>query len=190
MGLARTAATAPVGARACGGRTARSSNRGTPSRASGEEREMTSLRSRALLYASATTLLATITWLDRVTGYDFGFFVFYFLPVALVAWYATRRAALLVALAAGGCWYLADLSSHHPYLHWEALTNLLSLLTAALALSQIRADLVRREEFLDVVSHDLRAPLGALVGQAQVLRKKVGGDAFVAARVESILRCA
>lgn len=151
---------------------------------------MTSGRSRALLHAGATTLLATITWLDHLTGYDFGFISFYFLPVAMVAWYGTRRAALLIALAAGGCWYLVDLSSHHPGLQWEALANLLSLLVAALLLAQVRADLTRREQFLDVVSHDLRAPLGALVGQAQVLRKKVGGDAFVAARVESILRCA
>jgi two-component system, OmpR family, phosphate regulon sensor histidine kinase PhoR len=68
--------------------------------------------------------------------------------------------------------------------------RLVSYLTAALTLSHIRSDLRQREELLDVVSHDLRAPLGALVGQAKMLGKRADGDAFATARVEAILRCA
>jgi signal transduction histidine kinase len=156
---------------------------------------MTSGRRRALLYPGVAALLAVVTWLDYVTGFEFGFFVFYFAPVALAAWYGTRRAGLAIAIVAGACWYLSDRLSLHPYsndylIYWETFMRLVSFLTTALTLSQIRSDLRKREELLDVVSHDLRAPLGALVGQAQVLGKQAGGDTFVAARVEAILRCA
>jgi len=156
---------------------------------------VTSGRTRALPYAGAAALLVLVTWLDYATGYEFGFFVFYFAPVALAAWYGSRRAGLAMAVAAGVCWYLSDALSKHPYssaylIYWETFMHLVSFLTTALLLSQIRGDLKKREELLDVVSHDLRAPLGALVGQAQVLGTRAGGDAFVAARVGAILRCA
>jgi signal transduction histidine kinase len=156
---------------------------------------MTSGRGRTWLYLGAALVLGAVTWLDYVTGYEFGFFIFYFVPVALTAWYGSRSVGLAMAIVAGGCWYLSDWLSHTPYsraylIYWETFMRLASFVTTALTVSQIRSDLRRREELLDVVSHDLRAPLGALVGQAQVLGQRSGGDAFVQARVESILRCA
>ena len=156
---------------------------------------MTVRSRRVLLYVGAPALLAAITWADYATGDELGFFVFYFAPVALAAWYGGRREGLFFAVAAAACWFLSDRLSHTPYsraffLYWETFMRLVSFLTTALTLSQIRNDLRRRDELLDVVSHDLRAPLGALVGQAQVLAKRSGGDAFVSARVEAILRCA
>jgi signal transduction histidine kinase len=156
---------------------------------------MRSLRKPLLLDAGAAVLLAGVTWLDYVTGYELGFFVFYFLPVALVAWYGTRKGGIAVAVAAALCWHLADRLSLHPYssaslIYWETFMRLVSFLAVAVTIARIRTDLGRREELLDVVSHDLRSPLAALQGQAQVLGRRAGGDAFVAARVESILRCA
>jgi signal transduction histidine kinase len=156
---------------------------------------MTTRARRLVLWGGAPALLAAITWADYVTGYELGFFVFYFAPVALAAWYGSREAGLACALAAGACWYVSDRLSHHPYsnaflIYWETFMRLVSFATTGLTLSQIRSDLKKREELLDVISHDLRAPLGALVGQAQVLGKRAGGDAFVAARAEAILRCA
>jgi len=31
--------------------------------------------------------LALIGWLDYITGYEFVFFIFYFIPVAIATWY-------------------------------------------------------------------------------------------------------
>jgi signal transduction histidine kinase len=148
-----------------------------------------------LLYPAAALLLAVITFVDYVTGYELGFFVFYFVPVSLAAWYGSRRAGLFFAFASGACWFLSDRLSLHPYsnallIYWETLMRLVSYLTTALTLSHIRSDLRQREELLHVVSHDLRAPLGALVGQARALQRRAGADAFSAARVEAILRSA
>ena len=121
---------------------------------------------RPLPYAGISALLAVITWADYATGYELGFFVFYFAPVALAAWYGSRTAGVLFAVLAGGCWFLSDLLTQHPYsnallIYWETFMRLVSFLTTALALSKIRSDLRRREEVLDVISHDLRAPLVA-----------------------------
>jgi signal transduction histidine kinase len=150
---------------------------------------------RALVYLGVPALLASITWADYATGYELGFFVFYFAPVALAAWYGGRTAGLAFAFAAAAGWYASDLLSHHPYsnallIYWETFIRLVSYLVTAGTLSRIRADLRRREELLEVISHDLRSPLGLVVGQAQLLRKRARADAFVSARVEAILRSA
>jgi signal transduction histidine kinase len=151
--------------------------------------------SRWLLHAGTLALLAAITWADYATGYELGFFVFYFAPVALAAWYGSRTAGLVFAAAAGAGWYLSDLLSNHPYsnpllIYWETFIRLVSFVITGLALSQIRSDLRRREELLDVISHDLRGPLGALVAQAELVRRRSPADAFASARAEAILRCA
>jgi len=146
------------------------------------------------LYVGAAALLAAITWIDYVTGYELGLFVLYFAPVALVAWYGRRSAGLWFAVAAGACWFVVDWLNKPPYakpllIYWETFMRTASFVAIAAALGRIRSDLARREELLDVISHDLRSPLSVLVGQAQLLRRRLGHDAFVAARVDAILRC-
>jgi signal transduction histidine kinase len=150
---------------------------------------------RFLLCAGTPVLLAAITFADYATGPEFGFFVFYIAPVALAAWYGSRALGVAYAMAAGACWFLVDRLSHTPYsnalfIYWETFMRLVSFLVTALTLSQIRSDLRKREELLDVISHDLRSPLGALTFQAQVLAKRCAADGFVAPRAEAILRCA
>ncbi len=150
---------------------------------------------RSWLYAGAAALLAAITWIDYVTGYEFGFFIFYFVPVALAAWYGSRGAGIAFAVVAGICWYLSDRLSLHPYsnawlIYWETFMHMVSFLTIAVTLAHVRSNLRHRRDLLHVVSHDLRSPLSALVGQATLLKKRSGGDPFTGARVEAILRCA
>ena len=147
------------------------------------------------VYAAAGALLAGITWVDYVTGYELGLFVLYFVPVGIVAWWGSRRVAVLFALLAAACWYASDRLSGHAYSHaalvyWETFMRLVSYLTTALTLSMIREGTRRRDDLLRVVSHDLRAPLGALSGQAQILRARGGTDPWVAARADAILRSA
>jgi hypothetical protein len=128
------------------------------------------LRARpSLVLAVTAALLAFTTWLDYVTGYELGFFIFYFLPVSLAAWLVGRRAGVAVALASGSCWFLSDRMAHHPYsnalfIYWETAMRLASYLTTALTLARIRADTVARqglEARLDAAQRELeqlRAP--------------------------------
>ncbi len=150
-------------------------------------------RRKPLLYVTAAAVLGLITWVDSVTDYELGLFVFYFLPVAMAAWWGSRRAGVIFALASGACWYLSDrLSgtpySHTLYLYWETAMRLVSYLLIAVALGQVRTALRRQQELLRVVSHDLRSPLSALAGQAQLLAARAEAGSWVAARAEALQR--
>lgn len=106
---------------------------------------------RAIILVS-TILLLLIGWLDFITGYEFGFFIFYFIPVAISSWYGGKKEGIIVAAASAVCWYISDKYTHHPYSHsyfiyWEMFMRLISFLTTALTLSRIRS-LVLNEERL------------------------------------------
>lgn len=114
-------------------------------------------------------VLALIGWLDYITGYEFGFFIFYFIPVAIASWYCGRWAGLEIALGSAVVWYLSDKYTHHPYSHayfiyWEMFMRLLSFLTTALTLSRIR-DMVLNEERLLAELLSTRKELASVVGE-------------------------
>jgi K+-sensing histidine kinase KdpD len=95
-------------------------------------------------------VLLLIGWLDYITGYEFGFFIFYFIPVAIAAWYCGPKDGICIAIASAVCWYLSDRLTHHPYskayfIYWEMFMRLISFLTTSMTLSKIR-DLVLKEE--------------------------------------------
>jgi hypothetical protein len=101
--------------------------------------------------ACTAGVLAFITWLDFITGYEFGFFIFYFIPVSMAAWLVGRRTGVAFALASGACWFLSDRLANHPYsnalfIYWETVMRLVSYLTTALTLARIRADNVERAQ--------------------------------------------
>lgn len=120
--------------------------------------------------ASTAGVLAFITWLDFITGYELGFFIFYFIPVSLAAWLVGRRAGVFFAVASGACWFLSDRLANHPYsnsyfIYWETVMRLGSYLTTALTLARIRADTVERKrlearlsEALDELGRPRRSP--------------------------------
>jgi K+-sensing histidine kinase KdpD len=99
---------------------------------------------------ASLAVLFIIGWLDYITGYEFGFFIFYFIPVAIAAWYCGSKDGIFIAISSAICWYLSDRFTHHPYSHayfvyWEMFMRLLSFLTTAMTLSKIR-NLVLNEE--------------------------------------------
>ena len=107
-------------------------------------------RTAAMLLSAV--ILLVLSLLDYVTGYEFGFFIFYFVPVAVAAWYGGRKEGIAMAVMCGICWYISDRLTHHPYsrpylIYWETFMRLVSFLTTSLTLSRIR-DLVLNEEQL------------------------------------------
>jgi K+-sensing histidine kinase KdpD len=96
--------------------------------------------------------LFVIGWLDFITGYEFGFFIFYFIPVSISAWFNGRKSGLLIACISAACWYISDFYSHHPYsksylIYWEMWIRWLSFLTIALTMAKMR-ELMDREKQL------------------------------------------
>lgn len=100
----------------------------------------------AALLAGAAALLALITCIDWATGYEFELFVFYYLPVAIAAWFASRRWGIAFGLAAAISWYLSDRLSGHVYssawlAYWESFIRLVAFLVIALTVAKIRESL-------------------------------------------------
>lgn len=98
--------------------------------------------------------LFVIAWVDFITGYEFGFFIFYFIPVSISAWLIGRNAGLLMACMSAACWYLSDFYSHHPYskaylIYWEMWIRWLTFLTTAFTVAKIR-ELMDREKQLKI----------------------------------------
>jgi hypothetical protein len=103
--------------------------------------------------AVTLAVLGCIGALDYVTGYEFGFFIFYFIPVAISSWYCGRRQGLQIAFGSAIVWYLSDKYTHHPYSHayfiyWEMFMRLLSFLTTTLTISRIRSMVMNEERML------------------------------------------
>lgn len=123
--------------------------------------------------AVSFALLGCIGWLDYITGYEFGFFIFYFIPVAISSWYCGRRLGLQIAFGSAIVWYLSDKYTHHPYSHsyfiyWEMFMRLLSFLTTTLTISRIRTMVLNEERMLSELL-DVR-------GELDRLRQEKGGD--------------
>jgi hypothetical protein len=105
-----------------------------------------------VMLVSAVILLA-LGWLDFVTGYEFGFFIFYFIPVAIAAWYGGRKQGISMAVSAAVCWFISDKLTSHPYsrayfVYWETFMRLASFLTTSLTLSRIRSLVLNEESLL------------------------------------------
>lgn len=103
--------------------------------------------------AVSFAVLGCIGGLDYITGYEFGFFIFYFIPVAISSWYCGRRLGLQVAFGSAIVWYLSDKFTHHPYSHsyliyWEMFMRLISFLTTTLTIARIRTMVLKEEQML------------------------------------------
>jgi K+-sensing histidine kinase KdpD len=105
---------------------------------------------RRLLQVGSFALLVLLGWLDYVTGYEFGFFIFYFIPVSIAAWWGGRGPGLLMGCLSAIAWFVADRLTNHTYRHaylvyWETFMRLASFITTALTLSKIRETVDARQ---------------------------------------------
>jgi len=149
-------------------------------------------------------VVALIGFVDLITGPDYGFAFFYFIPIVPVAWRAGRIAGLVVATAAAAMWFLADASIKPAQewgpVAWNAASRLAIFLGGAYLLDRVRKEQLRsqaideqRDEFLRVLEHELPVPAQDMIeslnaaqargslGAADVeaLRQKAGSLLFL-----------
>ena len=103
----------------------------------------------SLLASFLSTVLVGV--LDYLTGFEFGFSIFYLIPVTLSVWTLGREWATAVSAFCAVSWFLADLAAGHTYSHllipyWNALIRFGFFLIIALALHGLRASLQREKE--------------------------------------------
>jgi len=152
--------------------------------------EATSGRSVVRLVAPWASLL-TIAAIDHLTGPDFGFFVFYFVPIAMAAWWSGLVAGGVVSFAAAATWWLVSLPGQAPpTLHpvWNAGIRLVAFLAIASTMARIR-ELVVGQQRLNAELKDALANVRRLEGLLPICGacKKIRNDAGQWERLESYL---
>src|SRR5438874_8413782 len=111
--------------------------------------------------------VAAIWLVDISTGPDFGFAIFYLIPIGLASWWLGRGSAVLIALLSTGAWIWADLIARPSVLlsasMWNGLTRAAIFLLLALLIAQVRRERTalrtvdaHREESLALIAHTLR----------------------------------
>ncbi|HTY88459.1 MAG TPA: hypothetical protein VMB80_13405 [Candidatus Acidoferrum sp.] len=123
-----------------------------------------------LIFAGCLALLALVGWLDYLTGYELGFFVFYTAPVGLAAWHLGRWPGIGLALGATIAWWLADAlagakySSHFSF-WWNSLVHFAAFVINAVTIAKIKVELRQRRE----LALELAGARRALRAAAEVL---------------------
>jgi len=111
--------------------------------------------------------VAAIWLVDISTGPEYGFAVFYLLPIGLASWWLGRYPAMFISLFATVAWIWADFiaRSSVPFTAslWNGLTRGAIFLTLGLLLDQVRRERIalrsvdaHREESLALIAHTLR----------------------------------
>jgi K+-sensing histidine kinase KdpD len=59
--------------------------------------------------------LLVLSYIVYLAGYDFLFFVFFFIPVSLCGWYLGRLSVVCMAILTGVAWCVVDILSNHQY---------------------------------------------------------------------------
>jgi hypothetical protein len=132
--------------------------------------------------------------IDYLTGWEFGFFVFYFIPISFSAWNTGLRTSIIISFFSAITWYSADFLFHHTYSSpffslWNTLIRLISFLLISIFISKI-ADLLSNEK---KISENLRKAME----QIKVLRgflpicascKKIRNDLGYWEQLETYIR--
>jgi K+-sensing histidine kinase KdpD len=75
---------------------------------------MSKLFKLKVIAASLANLLV-LSYIVYLAGYNFLFFIFFFIPVSLCGWYLGRVSVVCMAILSGVSWCIVDILSNHFY---------------------------------------------------------------------------
>jgi hypothetical protein len=107
-------------------------------------------RGKSIFFFITLSVLA-LGYIDYVTGYELGFFVFYFAPIVIAAWKVGSTSSYLISILSSIVWFLSDILSSHPYSSiffpfWNTAIRLVSFLIIAYTTSKLRFLLTKERE--------------------------------------------
>ena len=90
--------------------------------------------------------MALVVYLDYITGYNLHFYVFYFIPVSLCAWYLGRVSVVVAAVVGAVAWGTVDYLVGDPYpskwyLVWNSCIHLAGVGILGLVVQRLRTSL-------------------------------------------------
>lgn len=115
---------------------------------------------RTSTWAVAIAALGAVGAVDYVTDKELGFYVFYFIPVALLAWRVGRPSAIVMSVCATSVWYASDTLSGHAYSSewiraWNSCVRLASFLAIGLTVARACRSLASERALNLELSHTL-----------------------------------
>ncbi|MCG3119357.1 MAG: hypothetical protein ALAOOOJD_01749 [bacterium] len=115
---------------------------------------------RFYVMALGFLLVGLIGTLDYLTGFEFSFSLFYLIPVAFVTWRTDRGAGILIAVASGMAWFIADFLTSLHYAHpvaiyWNAAMILCFYLIVTLILSALKNSLEHENQLAHEIQQGL-----------------------------------
>jgi len=115
------------------------------------------------LLSIALVLILLAGYLDYLTGFELSFSLFYLIPVAATAWFASRRSAMIMALVSALVWAVSNRLAGEVYSHplvaiWNSMIHLGFFAIVALLLSYLREamqseKLLSRTDFLTGITN-------------------------------------
>jgi hypothetical protein len=111
----------------------------------------------ATIVVAGVLVLGFVDWL---TGYELNFFVFYFVPVSVAAWFLGFGSSVTLAVLSALVWFGADvLSAHvyssHVYAVWNTTIRLVSFLAIGGSVSRVRQALDRERNTAETLRRAL-----------------------------------
>jgi signal transduction histidine kinase len=125
-------------------------------------------------FVTAIAAVIVIGTAHLAVGHDVNFFVFHFLPVALVAWRMGAAGAYLISAASVATWFAVDRYSGHVYPeplyeYWNAMVRFVAFASVGFLVSRVRSQFValeaRTRELQDTQDKLVKQAKLALLGQ-------------------------
>ena len=114
---------------------------------------------RVVLFFMALSMIALIGWADYASGWELGFFVFYFIPISFCAWFIGKRGGVAVAIFSAAAWFFADFISNHYsspfYAFWNSIIRLISFVLIAVLIATIKRSLDHEKKVAADLQHSL-----------------------------------
>ncbi|MBN1575546.1 MAG: DUF4118 domain-containing protein [Chitinispirillaceae bacterium] len=112
----------------------------------------------AAVLSSISILL--LGYFDYVSGWEFGFFVFYFLPIIYTAWYCRLKSSVIISVLSAAVWFFADYSLQPHYSSqffslWNSMIRLCVFLLIVFSIDKIKKGVTAERK----ISDDLRTAL-------------------------------